>query len=100
MLEWLGRWEEAEALYRQVAGRFRHDHQCHASLGHMYLKQGRRDEARKEFQLAWQKARQQLVDFPGCIDDEIMDDLEATLREAGGDPTTLPEPEPRRRFWR
>jgi tetratricopeptide (TPR) repeat protein len=99
MLERLERWEEAEALYRKVAGRFRHDHQCHTSLGHIYLKQGRRDEAREEFQLAWQKARQQLVDFPGCIDDEIMDDLEATLREAGGDPTTLPEPK-RRRFWR
>jgi tetratricopeptide (TPR) repeat protein len=100
MLERLGRWEEAEALYRQAAGRFRHDHHCHAVLGHLYLKQDRRDEAREEYQLAWQKARQQLVDFPGCIDDEIMDDLETALREAGGDPATLPEPKPQRRFWR
>jgi hypothetical protein len=101
MLEQIGQREKAEALYRQAAGRFRHDHQCHVSLGHLYLKQDRRDEAREQFILAWQKARQQLADFPGCIDDEIMDDLEAALREAGGDPATVPEPKARRwRFWR
>lgn len=98
MLERLGRWEEAEALYRQAARRFRHDHQCHASLGHLYLRQGRREEAREQFSLALQKARWQLADFPGCIDDEIMADLEAALREAGGDPAAVPYPKPRR--WR
>jgi tetratricopeptide (TPR) repeat protein len=101
MLERLGRWEEAEALYRQAAGRFRHDHQCHASLGHLYLRQGRQGEAREQFNLALQKARRQLADFPGCIDDEIMADLEAALREAGGDPAAVPGPKSRRwRFWR
>lgn len=101
MLEQIGQKEKAEALYRQAAGRFRHDHQCHASLGHLYLKQDRRDEAREQFVLAWQKARQQLAGFPGCIDDEIMDGLEAALHEAGGDPATVPEPKARRwRFWR
>ncbi len=96
MLDRLGRWQEAEALYRQAASRFRDDHHCHVVLGHLYLRQGRRDEAREQFKLALQKARQQLADFPGCIDDKIIADLEAALREAGGDPVAMLKPKPGR----
>ena len=97
LLARLGRADEAEDLYRQECRRFRDDHSGHYCLGAIYQKQGRLDEAREEYVAALQRAYWQLQRWPGCIDGEIVSEMEEALRSAGGDPARVPQY--KRRLW-
>jgi len=97
LLARLGRADEAEDLYRQECRRFRDDHSGHYCLGAIYQKQGRLDEAREEYVAALQRAYWQLQRWPGCIDEEIVSEMEEALRSAGGDPAQVPQY--KRRLW-
>jgi hypothetical protein len=57
-------------------------------------KRGQADQARKQYVLALQKAYWQLQQWPGCIDDEIVEEMEGVLRDVGGDPASVPPDKP------
>ena len=79
-----------EELYRQAIGRFHDDHWGHYCLGVLLHKRGQANQAREQYVLALQKAYWQLRQWPGCIDDEIVEEMEGALRDVGGDPASVP----------
>jgi hypothetical protein len=44
--------------------------------------------------LALQKAYWQLQQWPGCIDDEIVEEMEGALCDVGGNPASVPPYKP------
>lgn len=90
LLTRLERVDEAEELYRREIRRFRHDHSGHYCLGVLYQQQGRLDEAHKHYVSALQRAYWQLRQWPDCIDEEIVGEMEEALRSVGGDPASVP----------
>lgn len=89
LLMQLQRVDEAEELYRQAIDRFRDDHWGHYCLGVLLQKRGQPDQAREQYMLALQKAYWQLRQWPGCIDDEIVEEMEGALCDVGGDPASV-----------
>jgi pentatricopeptide repeat protein len=94
LLMQLGREDEAEELYRQAIGRFHGDHWGHYCLGGLLQKRGQADQACEQYVLALQKAYWQLQQWPGCIDDDIVKEMEGALRDVGGDPASVPPYKP------
>ena len=90
LLMQLEREDEAEELYRQAIAHFHGDHWGHYCLGVLLQKRGQADQAREQYVLALQKAYWQLQQWPGCIDDEIVEEMEGALRDVGGDPASVP----------
>ena len=78
-----------EELYRQAIGRFYGDHWGHYCLGVLLQKRGQPDQAREQYVLALQKAYWQLQQWPGCIDDEIVEEMKGALCDVGGDPASV-----------
>ena len=78
-----------EELYRQAIGRFHGDHWGHYCLGVLLQKRGQANQAREQYVLALQKAYWQLQQWPGCIDDKIMEEIEGALCDVGGDPASV-----------
>jgi tetratricopeptide (TPR) repeat protein len=93
LLMQLKRVDEAEELYRQAIRRF-DDHWGHYCLGALLEKRGQADPAHEQYVLAVQKAYWQLRQWPDCIDDEIVKQMEEALRSVGGDPASVPPYKP------
>ncbi|MBI5030126.1 MAG: tetratricopeptide repeat protein [Chloroflexi bacterium] len=94
LLTRLERGDEAEGLYRQAIRRFHDDHWGHYCLGTLLQKRGQENEAREQYGLALQKAYWQLHQWPDCIDDEIVREMEGALRSVGGDISNVPPYKP------